>query len=58
MKYQLWLRIRGTGYQGILMCELTVGRRPGLEPLERYAAMDFEDFVRFAYERARIIASM
>ena len=50
-------RINKTGYDGILMCELTVGKRPGLEPLERYSAMDFEDFVKFAYQRAKLISN-
>ena len=45
-------RIRKTGYSGIIMCELTQGARPGLEPLIRYSKMSTEEFATFALDRA------
>ena len=53
-------RIRGTGYDGPLMCELTFSGKPGKDPSlhEAYAAMGHERFYAFALERMREISQM
>lgn len=51
-------RIRETGYDGCLMCELTFGNKPDKHTHDAYAAMGHEKFYAFALERMRTIAGM
>jgi sugar phosphate isomerase/epimerase len=52
-------RIRKTGYDGILMSELTFTNRPGKNGIEhKYAEMTVEDFMREAYEKINVAISM
>ena len=51
-------RIRKTGYDGCLTCELTFGNKPGKNTHDGYAAMGHEGFYRLALERMRKIANM
>ena len=52
-------RIRKTGYNGILMSELTYNNRPGKNDIEhKYAEMSMEDFVATAYEKIKTATSM
>ena len=52
-------RIRKTGYNGILMSELTYTNRPGKNGIEhKYAEMSMEDFVATAYEKIKTATSM
>ena len=49
-------RIRKTGYDGPLMCELSFANKPGKNTHDGYAAMGHERFYAFALERMREIA--
>jgi sugar phosphate isomerase/epimerase len=51
-------RIRKTGYDGPLMCELSFANKPGKNTHDGYAAMGHEKFYAFALERARAIAAL
>ena len=51
-------RIRKTGYDGPLMCELTFGNKPGKNTHDGYAAMGHEAFYAFALERVKAIAKL
>ena len=51
-------RIRNTGYDGIIMCELTRLGREGYAPYETYSRMTTEEFARFALERARAVVTL
>ena len=51
-------RIRGTGYDGYLTCELTFSNKPGKSTHDGYAAMGHEGFYALALERMRKIAEM
>ena len=51
-------RIRRTGYDGCLMCELTFSNKPDKNTHDGYAAMGHEAFYTLAYERMRAIADM
>ena len=52
-------RIRKTGYDGILMSELTFTNRPGKNGIEhKYAEMPLEDFMREAFEKINVAISM
>ena len=52
-------RIRKTGYDGILMSELTYTNRPGKNGVEhKYAEMSMEDFVATAYQKIKTAISM
>ena len=51
-------RIRKTGYDGPLMCELSFSNKPGKNTHDGYAAMGHEKFYAFALERARAIAAL
>ncbi len=46
-------RIRLTGYEGILCCEMSRSNKPGGHTHDGYAAMPFEDFYRFCLDRMR-----
>ena len=46
-------RIDATDYEGVLICELTLGNKPGFHTHDRYAAMPLEQFYAFALERMR-----
>ena len=49
-------RIRKTGYDGPLMCELSFANKPGKNTHDGYAAMGHEGFYALALERMREIA--
>ena len=49
-------RIRDTGYDGPLMCELSFSNKPGKNTHDGYAAMGHEGFYALALERMREIA--
>ena len=51
-------RIRKTGYDGPLMCELSFANKPGKNTHDGYAAMGHERFYAFALERMKAIAEM
>ena len=51
-------RRRNTGYDGIIMCELTRLGREGYAPYETYSRMTTEEFARFALERARAVVTL
>ena len=51
-------RIRNTGYDGIIMCELTRLGREGYAPYETYSRMTTEGFAHFALERARAVVTL
>ena len=51
-------RIRRTGYDGCLMCELTFSNKPDKNTHDGYAAMGHKAFYALAYERMRAIADM
>ena len=52
-------RIRKTGYNGILMSELTYSDKPGKNGVEhKYTEMSMEEFMRTAYEKIKIAISM
>lgn len=52
-------RIRKTGYNGILISELSYGNRPGKNGVEhKYAEMSMEDFMATAYEKIKTAISM
>ncbi len=44
-------RIRATGYEGILCCEMTRSGKPGKHTHDGYAAMELEDFYRLCLAR-------
>ncbi len=46
-------RIRATGYNGILCCEMTRSNKPGRHDHDGYVAMGTEDFYRFCLTRMR-----
>jgi len=46
-------RIRKTGYNGPLMCELSFSNKPGKNTHDAYAAMGHESFYEFALKRMR-----
>ena len=48
-------RIRKTGYDGPLMCELSFSNKPGKNTHDAYAAMGHEAFYRFALQRMKEI---
>jgi sugar phosphate isomerase/epimerase len=51
-------RIRQTGYDGPLMCELSFSNKPGKNTHDGYAAMGHEAFYRFALQRMRNITDI
>lgn len=52
-------RIRKTGYDGILMSELTYSDKPGKNGVEhKYTELSMEEFMREAYEKIKTAISM
>ncbi len=51
-------RIRKTGYDGSLMCELSFANKPGKNTHDDYAAMGHEKFYAFALERMKQLTAL
>ncbi len=51
-------RIRATGYDGPLTCELTLANKPGKNTHDAYAAMPIREFYTLALDRMKKIGAM
>lgn len=55
---EIMQKIRETGYRDMLICELNYSNKPDSHELDRYLAMEMEEFYAYALEAARCVTTL
>lgn len=55
---EIMQKIRGTGYRDMLICELNYSNKPDSHELDRYLAMEMEEFYAYALGAAKRVTAL